>query len=46
MLVDQAGFLERGLGGCPAGLCPQIGVGAALPGGERGEQDAGLVVVE
>src|SRR5256885_8411070 len=41
--------LERGLGGAPAGLCPQAGVGIALPilpGGERGEQDAGLVVVE
>jgi hypothetical protein len=43
--VDQAGFLGRGSGG-PAGLCPQIGVGVALPGGDRGEQDAGLVVVE
>jgi hypothetical protein len=38
--VDQAGFLERGFGGGPAGLCPQIGVGVALPGDERGEQDA------
>ena len=47
--VDQAGFLERGLGGGPAGLCPQAGVVAALlflPDGERGEHDAGLVVVE
>jgi hypothetical protein len=47
--VDQSGFLERGLGGGPAGPCPQIGVGDALPllpDGERGEQDAGLVVVE
>src|SRR6266568_6941437 len=44
--VDQAGFLERGLGAGPAGLCPQHGVGVALPGGERGEQDAGLALVE
>src|SRR2546429_3801027 len=29
--VDQAGLLERGLGGGPAWLCPQIGVGIALP---------------
>jgi hypothetical protein len=45
--VDQAGLLERGLGvGGPAGLGPQAGPGAGLAGGERGEQDAGLVVVE
>jgi hypothetical protein len=40
--VEQAGFQEFGFGGGPAGLCPQIGVGGALPG----RQDAGLVVVE
>jgi hypothetical protein len=47
--VDQAGFLERGLGGGPAGPGTQAGVGVALPllpGRERGELDAGLVVVE
>jgi hypothetical protein len=44
--VDQAGLFERGLGAGPAGLCPQAGVGVGLPGGERGEQDAGLVGVE
>jgi hypothetical protein len=44
--VDQAGFLERGFCAGPAGLCPEIGVDGALPGGERRQQDPGLVFTE
>jgi hypothetical protein len=46
--VNQPDFFQRGPGGYPAGPCPQADVGVALPllPGERGEQDAGLVVVE
>lgn len=40
--VDQAGFLERGLGGGLAGPGAQLGAGVALPGSERGEQNPGL----
>jgi hypothetical protein len=44
--VEQAGGLERGLGGGPAGLGTEAGVGGGLAAGQGGEQDAGLAVFE